>query len=181
MTYSFSQRRRGYTLVELLISLSILSLLTSVVFSSIQTARTKANVSKAKADMSSFIRAVVIAQGESKKTLMTMSANGGSTIPNCSMCEASCSGDLRASGGICYTNWVAVLNGVQNNSGGIIGNITFISRDPWGSPYLVDESQGEGGNCSLIDTIKSVGRDGMNGTSDDVASPTSIPLSGTCP
>jgi prepilin-type N-terminal cleavage/methylation domain-containing protein len=176
-----SQAQKGYTLIELLVVMSIFSLLTSVVFNTLQEARTKANTSKARADMSSFIRAVVIAQGESRKTLMTMSANGGSTVPNCSSCVPSCTGDIRSTGSVCYTNWVAVLNGVQNNSSGVIGNITFISRDPWGSPYLVDENQGEAGNCTLLDTIKSVGKDGVNGTSDDVASPTAIPLSGTCP
>ncbi|MBI5133913.1 MAG: prepilin-type N-terminal cleavage/methylation domain-containing protein [Candidatus Taylorbacteria bacterium] len=175
------ERGKGFTLIELLVVVSIISLLSSIALASLNAARTKAGIAKAKQDMAAFIKAVAIAQGESSKLLMTMSSNGGSTVPNCSLCVASCSGDLRGSTGICYTNWVAVLNGVQSNTNGIVTGLANMSRDPWGSPYLVDENQGEGGNCTASDTIYSVGPDGASGGGDDVASPITIPLSPKCP
>jgi hypothetical protein len=97
---------------------------------------------------------------------------------------ASCAGDLRNTSSVCYTNWTAVLTGVQNNTNGLVAGLTRLTRDPWGSPYLVDENQGEGAlpaGCSNVDSIKSVGPDGTNGTSDDVTSPVAIPLSSVCP
>jgi prepilin-type N-terminal cleavage/methylation domain-containing protein len=177
-----SRKERGFTLIELLVVISIVALLSSVVLSALGASRVRAGNAKAKADMYQFIKAVSVAQGESGKTLMTMSGNGGSTISNCSRC--ACSGDLRNIANACYTNWVAVLTGVQNNTNGTVSGLTRLTRDPWGSPYLVDENQGEGtlpAACSNIDTISSAGPDGTSGTSDDVASPIAIPNSSVCP
>ncbi len=170
-------------MIELLVVISIIALLSSVVLSALSASRVRAGNAKARADMYQFIKAVSVAQGESGKTLLTMSSNGGSTVPNCSLCVASCTGDLRNTSSVCYTNWTAVLSGVQTNTNGIVAGLTRLARDPWGSPYLVDENQGEGGvgACSNVDSIKSVGPDGTNGTSDDVASPIAIPLSSVCP
>ena len=53
-------------------------------------------------------------------------------------------------------------------------------RDPWGSPYTLDENEREGGptDCRL-DTIRSAGPDGIWGNSDDGGY--AVPLSRDCP
>jgi prepilin-type N-terminal cleavage/methylation domain-containing protein len=172
--------KKGFTLIELLVVISIVSLLSSVVLAALNSARDKAKISKAKQEMRTFANAVGIAQAESLKILITMSSNGGSTVPNCSLCVPSCSGDLRNTSGVCYTNWIAVLNGVQSNTNGVVTGLTNMTRDPWGSPYLVDENQGET-SCSFHDIIFSAGPNGTQGGGDDVSSPIPIPLAGKCP
>lgn len=165
--------RRAFTLIELLVVVSIISLLSSVVLSSLNAARTKARTAKARTDMVLFAKAVAIAQGESNRTLLQMSTGSGSTIPNCSRC--ACSGTVSGTTGVCYTNWIAVRNAVQSYTGGLVVGLSNIDRDPWGSPYGVDENEGESGptDCRL-DNILSYGPDGATGGGDDFS--VDIPL-----
>jgi len=55
-----------------------------------------------------------------------------------------------------------------------------MTRDPWGSPYGLDENEREGGptDCRL-DTIRSAGPDGLLYTGDDQGYV--IPHSRPCP
>ncbi len=109
-TGAYARNTQGFTLIELLVVISIIALLSSVVLSSVNSARTKAQIAKARQDMVLFAKAAVIAQGEADKTLLQISQGSGSTIPNCSRC--ACSGTVANTSGVCYTNWIAVRNAV---------------------------------------------------------------------
>jgi hypothetical protein len=89
---------------------------------------------------------------------------------------------LKGEAGACYNAWVNVITTVQANTGGLITGLTNMTRDPWGSPYAVDENQGEGGAgaCSGLDNFRSVGPNGIWGDGDDITS-IPIPLSAKCP
>jgi hypothetical protein len=70
----------------------------------------------------------------------------------------------------CTSNWNKVLLRVYRN---ILGKDRIpdrFLRDPWGSPFLLNENEGEVGlpPCSP-DIITSVGHDGIHGTADDIA------------
>jgi prepilin-type N-terminal cleavage/methylation domain-containing protein len=172
-----SIKNKGFTLIELLVVISIIALLSSVVMSSLASARDRARTAKALAEMSQFAKAVSIAQGESSKTLLTITGSGCS---DCSECRTGI--NLKGTSGVCYTSWINVITTVQANTNGNVVGLTNMTRDPWGSPYTVDENQGEGGAgaCSSLDSFRSVGPDGIWGNSDDITSIT-LPLSAKCP
>lgn len=164
---------KGFTLIELLVVISILAFLSSIVLSSVNAARDRARTARAKQDMAQLVRAMVIAQGESFKTLYSITAS------NCSDCSCR-SGDMRnvSASHACYVAWASALGKIQTATNGNMTRLTDMARDPWGSPYALDENQGETG-CSSLDSFRSLGPDGIYGDSDDISA--YVPLSATCP
>lgn len=157
----------GFTLIELLVVVGIIGILSAVVLASLNSARTKANITKAKMDMSQIVKAIIIAQGESGKYLKDITGSG------CS----SCSGgrivgfDYRniPNTDIFYIVWVTSLTKIESATNGLMVGVSKITRDPWGSPYAMDENEGEAGGCGY-DSLHSYGPNGIMDTSDDVYS-----------
>lgn len=180
MTFNFffnpkAKQKSGFTLIELLVVISIIGLLSSIVLVSLNSARVKARYAKAQTELDQFIKTAVIAQGESAKILQDITGSG------CSDCV--CRGaDIRniSETSSCYTQWVNALTTIQNATAGTVSGIDRMTRDPWGSPYGLDENEKEGGptDCRM-DTIRSAGPDGVLYTGDDQGYV--IPHSSSCP
>ncbi|MDD2934994.1 MAG: type II secretion system protein [Candidatus Pacebacteria bacterium] len=168
------KKSKGFTLIELLVVISIIGMLSSVVLTSLNSARVKAMYSKTKMEQNDLIKTIIIVRDESDKTLQQITGSG------CSLCTV-CVGDLRniPDTHACYTRWINVLTKLEQSSNGLISGIGNMKRDPWGSPYLVDENEGEfPADCPRKDTIRTAGPDGVRSTSDDQSY--TIPLSGYC-
>ncbi|OGE93726.1 MAG: hypothetical protein A3C85_04025 [Candidatus Doudnabacteria bacterium RIFCSPHIGHO2_02_FULL_48_21] len=171
-------KQKGFTLIELLVVISIIGLLASVVLVSLNSARDKARAAKAQSELNQFVKAVQIAQGESGNTLLQITGNG------CSYCGCNAGdgmGSLKniADTHFCYTRWINVISTVQTAAG--VSGLTNMKRDPWGSPYMVDENENEFGSADCRpDYIGSAGPDGISDAgNDDIY--VYIPLSSTCP
>ncbi len=153
----------GFTLIELLVVVAIIGLLSSIVLTSLSEARTKAKYAAAQTELNQFIQAVIIAQGESGQPLINITGN------YCSDCACR-DQDIRniPSGDACYTGWTDSLTAIQAATDGNFAGIDKLTRDPWGSPYGLDENEleYESDDCRM-DTIRSAGPDGILYTEDD--------------
>ena len=158
--------QKGFTLIELLVVIAIIGVLASIVLASLSSARTKANVTKAKMDMNQIVKAITIAQGESGNYLLSITESG------CSVCVGYVAGtDARNTldTDAFYIRWTQAISNIETATNGLMVGVSKITRDPWGSPYGLDENEGESGGCGY-DLLLSFGPDGIRSTSDDISS-----------
>jgi prepilin-type N-terminal cleavage/methylation domain-containing protein len=132
---------RGFTLIELLVVVAIIGILSSVVLASANYARNRGKYARVKTDIKLLINDTTMAQGNTGKTMIGITGNG------CSDCNGCRSGDLRniSSSSGCYTSWVSALTNITTAAGQEFTNASQLTRDPWGSPYCLDENEREGG------------------------------------
>lgn len=110
-----NRRYRGFTLVELLVAISIISLLSSIVFASVNSARNKAKYSRAGAELNQFVKAAIIAQGESGNRLQDITGSGCSDC----VCRGRDNRNVSTSDS-CYTQWINALTRIQAAGGGTV-------------------------------------------------------------
>ena len=149
--------KRGFTLVELLVVISIISLLSSVVFASVNSARNKAKYARAGQELNQFVQAAIIAQGERGNRLQNITGSG------CSDCVCRGRDDRNIPiTDACYTQWINALTRIQQATGGIVLGLDRMTRDPWGSPYTLDENEREASSLDCrFDTVRSNGPNGV--------------------
>ncbi len=147
----------GFTLIELLVVIAIIGLLASIVLVAVNSAREKAKQAKIKADLHQIVKAIQLAREINNEHL---SALTGSTCSDCICRSAGYLPNLPDSSS-CIS---------QMNNQFIKLNLPKAPRDPWGSPYLFDENELEGGLCSRRDSLFSAGPNGIDnaGNGDDI-------------
>lgn len=149
---------RGFTLVELLVTISIISILSVIgitVYSGIQN---RARDTKVSADFDAMYKNIEIARSAEQKTLRQITGQGCS---DCNGCRSS--------------DWAACLSIMTSSYAKVTS--APLPIDPWGRPYYFDENEGEFNSADCRnDSIRSAGPDGSYGTGDDRGF--TVPLSG---
>jgi general secretion pathway protein G len=113
---------RGFTLIELMVIVSILGVLAATILVPLNNARTRAQKAKARAELIQIIRAADLARVIGETTLIGVTGNG------CSACGTE-------------SDMLTSLANISTRSG--VPGVSNIRRDPWGGTYLIDENEGE--------------------------------------
>jgi prepilin-type N-terminal cleavage/methylation domain-containing protein len=161
----------GFTLIELMVVISIIGLMATTVLTSLQNARTRAQYTVVVQELKMIGNAILIA-GTGSERLQAITGN------NCSDCSCRSSGaDLRNIDEQNTPEALACLSRLRPGFERIVAaspavdSYETIRLDPWGAPYMLDENELEVATdinpCRRNDTIRSVGADGRFNTADD--------------
>ena len=120
--YKRRRRKKGFTLIELLVVISIISLLSSVVFASVNSARAKARTAKARADLNEFRKAITLLEDDTAQSPNHISPDVCVQDPEVYL-DAPAAG-LAATDGS-FPNWRGPY-------------MSKVPLDPWGGRYIFD-------------------------------------------
>ena len=156
-------RQVGFTLIELLVVISIIGTLASVVLASLNSAREKAQIAAAQTEMQQIARAFMVSQINTGLPLFDITGS------YCSGCPCRDAGDTRniEETHICYTRAQHAFSVINTASDGMLDNFENNFRDPWGSPYRIDENELEyDDDPCRADLLLSHGPSGIAGGGD---------------
>jgi len=156
-------RHSAFTLIELLVVIAIIGLLSTVAVVATGSARDRAKTAKVNADLQQIYRQIEVARDENNSALYPITLPG--SIPQadgCGDCPCRGVGDLSVldDSHLCIVSMTHVFTSI---------GFPRLLRDPWGSPYLIDENEAYYGQCTK-DIIFSAGPNKTDqiGTGDDV-------------
>ena len=148
---------RGFTIVELLIVIVVIAVLAAITIVAFNGVQERSKNSRVNADVSNLVKAINLARTSSNTTLLNITGSG------CTRCACPyAAGDTTvyatlAKTHTCWTRYYTTLDAIANASGVNLNSLK--QGDPWGSPYAIDENEGENGNCNR-DTVWSFGASG---------------------
>ena len=167
-------KQPGFTIVELLIVIVVIAILAAISIVAYNGIQDRTNKSKVDADINSLVKAVQLARVDKSQTLLQITNN---TCTRCGCPYAN--GDMTDYSSlpkthVCWLRYYDFLDRVGAGSGVSLNGLR--SGDPWGSPYIIDENEGEAGGCGR-DSIQSVGK-GRNSNAGTSLPVVNIALSG---
>lgn len=152
--------RYGFTIVELLIVIVVIAILASISVVAYNGIQDRSRNSKVAADIGQIVKAIQLARTSRDTVLLTVTGSG------CSGCSCPYSSSDTTpywqlpKTHACWTRYVATLGAISNASGVNLSSLE--AGDPWGSPYIIDENELEGGSCANRDSIRSNGKSGYS-------------------
>ncbi|MBC7943391.1 prepilin-type N-terminal cleavage/methylation domain-containing protein [Candidatus Saccharibacteria bacterium] len=120
---SFSPRKSGFTIVELLIVIVVIGILAAISIVAYSGIQERAKVAKANTDLATLVKSIQIARLSVGKTLMGVTGSG------CTRCAGT------------QAAYDLALDNISLAAG---TNLSFLKvGDPWGDRYVLDENEGE--------------------------------------
>lgn len=167
--YRHSIKNQGFSLVEIIVVVSIISLISSIGLVNLSDAKIQTQYAQVEDELNLIAEALSIAGGG----VQSIGAITGSWCSSYCACRNMGVGyDLRniSSASSCYTLWKSAIEDIASQSL-LLDNVEALYRDPWGTPYLIDENEleypGPTPPMCRRDRLLSVGADGVYNTSDD--------------
>ncbi len=156
----------GFTILELLIVVTIIGVLATIVLTSLGSSRDKAREARAYIELNQLRSTVAGAQINVSQTLLAMNSPAGNGTFD--SCPTSTNLASLSSSHACVADWRAAIDTIIANHEPSQDSSAFY-EDAWGSPYLLDENEDEiPANRCRRDTITSVGSDKIAFTADDI-------------
>lgn len=147
-------KKLAFTLVELLVVITIIGVLSLVIAFAIRQTSLNAKTARQEADLKSILTAIESKRAEKSTILFNI------TNDWCSACQCISNGNISQSAG-CTLRMQTVYQNLGFNK---------IQTDPWGNPYMIDENEydpyysGPPNNnpCFAHDTLDSYQHSGIN-------------------
>lgn len=142
---------RGFTIVELLTVIAVMSILFAVAYFSYSAVQTRARESRIASDLSVLRDAIELGRVKTGTTLMGITGSAwtsqhclfeddDSSIPIPDGTNFSVQNSTTQD---CWDDYQAALQAISTASGNNVTNL----KDPWGRPYYIDENDADDGEC----------------------------------
>jgi len=144
------RQHAGFTIVELLIVIVVISILATLSIALYSNVQAKARSAKVDADMAQLDKAIQAARTASGEVALRYITQSTATAWECVNLPANVNLADKTAAPNCWGAYNSALDKISQASGINVRNLV----DPSGRPYLIDENEKDGSNCGTgQDTI----------------------------
>ena len=169
----FIRFTRGFTVLELLITVAIIAVLSSVIIAAVASSRERALESRARSEMKQIINAIILGQGNTRRPLIRFAPSTNYTQGSCG---TPVSNPQHANSPACVNQMTTAFTQIQTATNGVFTDLTTkFQKDPWRNPWVFDANQGASDSTSCGD------QDVFRPYKGPIPNMPTIPLSPNCP